>query len=112
MLLIEYVKRFQANESINFQMQGSIWEDPITKLAELREIRYATLDKSNNVDIKTAKKTAKDKQMTVAFLMGGGKYLESMCIILSKLFMIGQELKQKFFPNISTTLHLPHYEDN
>ena len=32
MSLIKYLKKFQANESVNEQMQGGIWEDPITTL--------------------------------------------------------------------------------
>ena len=43
MSLIDYLKKFRANESVNKQMQGGIWEDTIATLTALKEICSGTI---------------------------------------------------------------------
>ena len=74
---MDYLKKFQTNELFNDQMQGGIWEDPITTLSKIKEIfAVATLTDSNKYEMEATKKTAKDKNMAVAFILGGSNYLD------------------------------------
>ena len=58
-------------------MHGGIWEDPITTLSEIKEIcAVVTLTDANKYEMEATKKTAKDKNMAVAFLLGGSNYFD------------------------------------
>ena len=83
MSIIDYIKLLQANELANKQMKGVIWEYTITTLATLREIRSdETLDDAKNAQMFSAKGNSKNRQMAVAFLLGGSKYYNSLRIKL------------------------------
>ena len=52
-------------------------------MAKLRTTRLdATMDNVDEAEMETANKTANEKQMAVAFLLGGGKYFDSFGIKL------------------------------
>ena len=51
----------------------------------------ATLAGAYEEEMEVAKKNAKDKQMAVAFLLGGSEYFDSLRINLASTFMMGKE---------------------
>ena len=61
--------------------------------------------------MEAVKKTAKEKQMAAAFLLGGSKYFDSLLIKMANTFMISQE--DHYHKSVTDAYNLIlHFKDN